>query len=51
MTKENKFDKLNSADVEIDKKEPVRKDRRDGKKKWLVLCLILVSSVRKIKKI
>lgn len=48
MTKENTYDKLNSTDVEIDKK-PVKKDRRDGGKKWLILVLILVSSVIIIK--
>lgn len=55
MAKENTYDKLNNTDVEIEKGETKpaprkeRRDRRDGNKKWLILSLILVSSVSKIK--
>ena len=41
------YNKLNANDQEIENPKPVLRDIRDGKKKWLIFCLILISSVRK----
>ena len=50
---EKSYLKLNSSNTGLDKKSKeketpiIQKDRRDGSKKWLILTLILISSVRK----